>query len=448
MSGRDAESHWERWTGESGPFYTACAVWPRDDREEEAANRPEATFTTGVTRLALRNLPTFLLAVLAVYVPITAWNLVRTGRLAIAVPSLTLETVALAVPAVVVAGLWTYLLYRIVAGPIRTGAVHRSIVFFATALPLAAGTVYATYTAWGNVGSGAEPAATVQAGYFLFVLVTGHLAYDGLVLRTEHLLDELRGSGIVDQSRYEEFYAELTEMLGDSVSVGPVRLPRSVGFALGLALVPIALPVFAFGWGPIDVLGYVPYSLVTLFVIAVLYDVFVLVYAFTDLLRRDILEYQPFHPDEHGGFRDLGRFATRVNAILLVAGGYVAYRLYSEGVLNIPTEGFASTFVALTWGVLYLGPIAAYVVLVLFWLYHSFWRLHRKMEEGRRRRMEELQRRARDRTDDPAREFADLDADAPPWESLQAAPTWPIKRQSLLGILAVDAVPVVLTFVL
>ena len=70
------------------------------------------------------------------------------------------------------------------------------------------------------------------------------------------------------------------------------------------------------------------------------------------------------------------------------------------------------------------------------------------MEEGRQRRIEELQRMARDDSGDSSAKFSDLDIDAPAWESLREAPTWPIKRQSLFGLLVIDAVPVVLTFVL
>lgn len=446
------KSHWERWTGDSGPFYRACAVIPIDSVSESAAvpserRQPAVRFTTGLTRSLLRNLPVVLLLVLAIYFPATLYQNTLTGRLQFALPRLTLETVGLLVPGVLVGGLWLYLIYRIIATSIQSSSLHRSVVFFATAIPLAAGTGHAAYTAWTNAGSGAEPAITVQAGYFLFVLLAGHLVYDGLALKTENLLTRLGETSIVTQPAYDEFYAELTETLGDTLDVGPVTVPRSVGFALAVALVPILLPVIVTPWRWWGGLAYVAYSTVTLFVIAMLYDVFILVYQFTELLRRDILTYQPFHPDDHGGFRDLGRFATRVNAILVVAGGYVAYRFYAEGILHLPSDGFGSSLLALTWATMYLAPIGAYVFLVLFWLYHSFWRLHRKMEKGRQQRVEELQRLARSGTKDPT-EFTDLETDAPAWESLQGAPTWPINRQSLFGILVVDAVPVVLTVVL
>jgi hypothetical protein len=441
------ESHWERWTDDSGPFYRSCAVPPVDpvtEPEGAGTERPRVQFTTGVTRLLLRNLPTVLLVVLAVYVPSVLYN--NADRLGLTLPEPGLGTVALFVPGLVVGGIWLYLLYRLSADSVGGSSIHRSLLFFGTALPLVVGTAHAVYAAWTGTPSG-DPAVTAQAGYFLFVLVAGHLVYDGLALRTENLFAELGGTSIVDRDAYETFYDELTESMGDTLTVGPVTLPRSAGFALVLALGPILLPVIVTTQNAIALLAYAAYSLVTLFVVAMLYDVFVLVSSFTELVQRDILTYRPFHPDEHGGFRDLGRFATRVNAILVVAGAYVAYRFYSEGVLNVPAEGVSSPLLAVTWGVLYLGPIAAYVVLVLFWLYHSFWRLHRKMERGRQRRMEELQRAAREGEDDPPERFADLQIDAPAWESVQGAPTWPVKRQSLFGILVVDAVPVVMTFV-
>jgi len=456
MASSDAEpaqkSHWERWTDDSGPFYRACAVLfldsllePRDDAS--ANERRAVQFTTGITRTLLRNLPTFVLGTLVVYYSIVLSRAASAATVRALLPELTLRTVVLAVPALVIGCLWVYLVYRVAAATLRGSAVHRSLVFFATALPLAAGTAHAAYVAWTNAGTDVEPAITVQAGYFLFVLVTGHLVYDGLALRTENLFARLRDTSIVTQPAYDEFYGELADTLGDTIAIGGVHVPRSVAFAVVVALGPILLPVIVTPWAGWGELAYVAYSLVTLFVVAMLYDVFVLVYKFTELLRRDILAYQPFHPDDRGGFRDLGRFATRVNVILVVAGGYVAYRFYAEGLLNLPSGGLEPSLLGLTWVVLYVAPIGAYVFLVLFWLYHSFWRLHKKMEGGRQQRIEELQRATKPETDGRPREFTDPETDAPAWESLRDAPTWPIKRQGLFGILLIDAVPVLLTFV-
>ena len=446
------KSHWERWTGETGPFYRACAVWPFDSVSESLADRtvteqPAVQFTTGITRLLLRHLPTYLGLTMVLYFGIKLSRAVVTGEISVGLPQITLQTGVVLIGGVGLGFVWAYLVYRLFASVIRGSGIHRSVVFFATALPLIAGTTYAVYHAVTTSGGDAAPAITVQAGYFLFILITGHLVYDGLALKTEHLFVKLKDSSIVSQPAYNEFYDKLTTTLGDTLTVGSISIPRSVAFALVVALGPLLLPVIVSPWAGWGEIAYLVYAILTLFVIAMLYDVFLLVYKFTDLLQRDILTYQPFHPDDHGGFRDLGRFATRINVILAIAGGYVAYRFYAEGLLNLPEAGIEPTLLGLTWVVLYIAPIAAYAALAIFWLYHSFWRLHQKMEQGRQRRIEELQRHAEGDDHQTRRDFSDLEVSAPAWESLRDAPTWPIKRQGLFGIVVMDAVPVVVTFI-
>lgn len=446
-------SYWKRWTNDSGPFYRSCAVVPFDSvseptTKEETVERPPIQFTSGITRLLLRNLPTVLLVVLVVYFSTSFLSAASSGRLLISLSLPDTDVLLILVPVVVLGVLWLYLLYRIVVSSVSSTNLHRPLVFFLTAGLLTAGTGYAVYSSWSSAGIEGEPAITVQAGYFLCVLIAGHLIYDGLALRTESLFSNLGSSGIVAESDYERFQAELQAQLGDSITVRGITVPRSAAFAVTFALIPIALPLVSLDWNILAKLAFIPYSVISLFVVAMTYDTFVLVHKFTELLRRDILIYRPYHPDEHGGFRGLGRFATRVNLVLVVVGGYVAYRFYAEGVFALPAEGFTNLLVALTWGVSYVGPIVAYVCFVLYWLYHSFWRLHNKMEEGRQQQIEELQHRNRTDADSPSREFADPDIDGPAWESLQSAPRWPIKRQGLLGIVALDAVPVVVPLLL
>lgn len=445
------KSHWERWTGEDGPFYRACAVLPFDSitepTDESATEQPAMQFTTGITRLLLRHLPTYLGVTMMLYFGVNFTRDVVTGEINFALPEATLQGGVVLIGGIGVGLVWVYLVYRLLASVIRGSGMHRSIVFFATAGPLIAGTAYAVYHALTTTGSNGDPALTVQAGYFLFILIAGHLIYDGLALKTENLFMQLKDTSIVSQPAYNDFYSELSSTLGDTLTVGTISIPRSVAFALAVALGPLLLPVIVSPWAGWGEIAYLVYAIITLFVIAMLYDVFLLVYKFTELLQRDILTYQPFHPDDHGGFRDFGRFATRVNVILAVAGSYVAYRFYAEGLLNLPEGGIEPTLLGLTWVVLYIAPIFAYAALAVFWLYHSFWRLHEKMEQGRQRRIEELQRQSESDDQQPQREFSDLEVAAPAWESLRDAPTWPIKRQGLFGILMMDAVPVVITFV-
>jgi hypothetical protein len=70
------------------------------------------------------------------------------------------------------------------------------------------------------------------------------------------------------------------------------------------------------------------------------------------------------------------------------------------------------------------------------------------MEKGKKQHIEKNQREARE-TDQPhSSKFTDTQTDAEPWQSLQGAPTWPIKRQSLVGVIVIDTVPIVASFVL
>ena len=208
------QSQWERWTDDSGPFYRSCAVWPVDSGSESTPpgdhDRPAVQFTTGITRRLLRHLPTFLGVSMILYFGITLARGVGTGTVQRMLPQLTLRSGAVLVGAIGVGLVWAYLVYRLVASGIRGSGMYRGVVFFTTALPLMAGTAYAVHKAVTVAGSGADPALGVQAGYFLFVLVAGHLVYDGLALKTENLFTQLKNSSIVSQPAYDEFYTELT----------------------------------------------------------------------------------------------------------------------------------------------------------------------------------------------------------------------------------------------
>jgi hypothetical protein len=176
------QSHWKRWTGETGPFYHACAVFSFDTLSDGSdispEKKPEVEVTSGIVRLILRNLPVVLLAVLAVYVPTLAFGFIKKGRLSVSVEMPDVATIGLLIPGALIAGVWLYLIYRIVTSPLSGSSLHRSAVFFGTALPLGIGTVYTLYEVLLVSGSTGKPAVTVQAGYFLFVLIAGHLVYE------------------------------------------------------------------------------------------------------------------------------------------------------------------------------------------------------------------------------------------------------------------------------
>jgi len=197
---------------------------------------------------------------------------------------------------------------------------------------------------------------------------------------------------------------------------------------------------------PPEAASYTTTVLLQVALVAALFQFGVLIRYFSKLLSSDHLSYQPFHPDERGGFRDLGRFATRVNAILLVGGGYVLFRFYTGG-LRVLSGGSLETMLDFfQWTTSFVGPILVYAAIVVGWLYFSFWRMHRRMKRGREQKIEELQRRHRSRDDLSEREeqMKDIEVDWPVYEALQNAPVWPINRGSMMTIVAIDMAPMLL----
>lgn len=95
-----------------------------------------------------------------------------------------------------------------------------------------------------------------------------------------------------------------------------------------------------------------------------------------------MLTCEPYHPDGHGGYRDVGKFATRVNILLILAGFYVIYRLYVQGSRVAPAEmapGMAPAVGGAIWLASFVVPMVAYAIAAVAWLYYSFWHIHLRM---------------------------------------------------------------------
>jgi hypothetical protein len=467
----EANTLWQRWTVDTGPFYQSCAILGFDHFREEhvprraGTDKPDLQFCTGSLRLALRHVPVLLLLAASTAFVVEQLNdfflpfgtYLPLGEFSVSIQAEYLLAVPLGI-------LWIALLARIFRSSVSTESfrIHRTFVFFATTTVLLAGVGYSLYLVVTNRVTGSQQHLAFRSGYFLFILLAGHLAYDGLVLRAENLFWNLKDSKIVDSEQYDAFRRQLTDSLGpvevgpyalptgDGHSVGPVRISPGILFAVVLLAPTIPLPLLTFETSH-PLLGRIAYSITVLlqiFLVAVLFQFVVLLWQFSKLLSEDYLDYKPFHPDEHGGYRALGRFATRVNLMLAVGGGYVAFRFVTGGLTHL--HGFAdgSVLWIVTWVISFLGPMVVYAAVVVLWVYFSFWRIHRQMRRGRREKIQQLQRQARDDIeDDPSNDsrMEDLELDAPAWESLQGAPVWPIKRRSLMGIVVLDAVPILAT---
>jgi len=455
---------WRRWTDGTGAFYTACAVIPFDSIRElpepapvdeqaddasdeketigDETSRPDVQVLHGPVRLFVRNIPTLLLlgAALSIvgeqvgdyYSPIGTYlpiaQFLPTGNLLYA-------------PAALLAGAWFIVLAKLFtdAGANTDSQFHKTAVFYGTSTVLLAGVVFSLYLVWAGSLTDPRQHLTFRAGWFLFLLVVGHLAYDGIVLRTETLFSNL-GDNKVTTEHYDSFREDLVDALGDNLT-WPVDVSRASAFAF-LFLAPVApLPVLTIGMG--HWAQYVSYGITVVMqfvLIAVLFQFGVLLRHFNKLLSSDRhLEYKPFHADEHGGYRDLGRFAMRVNVVLVVAGAYVAFRFYIGGIRVLQHTTFGDVLDVLRWVTSFVGPIVVYGLVVLLWLYFSFWRMHRDMMEGRREKIEELQRES------GGGEGDSLNSDATAFEALQSAPVWPVSRGSLVAIVVIDAIPIAMS---
>jgi hypothetical protein len=475
-TGADANTLWQRWTADTGPFYQSCVILGFDHFTETnvprrtGAEKPDLQFCSGALRLALRHIPVLLLLAASTAFVIGQMNdffLPFGTYLPLDVLSVSVQAeYLLAVPLGI---LWLALLARIFRESVGTAGfqLHRTLVFYVTALVLAAGVAYSLYLVVTNRVTGSQQHLAFRSGYFLFILIEGHLVYDGLVLRGENLFWNLKDSSIVDSERYETFRSQLTDSLAPfefgpytlpvgsgSYTVGPLGISSGILFAVVLLGPTIPLPMLTFETSH-PLLGRLSYGITValqIFLVAILFQFVVLLWQFSKLLSKDYIDYKPFHPDEHGGYRALGRFATRVNLMLAVGGGYVAFRFVTGGLTHL--QGFAnkSGLWVLTWVISFLGPMVVYAAVVVLWVYFSFWRIHRQMRRGRREKIQNLQRQARDDSgeDTPSEtsQMADLELDAPVWESLQSAPVWPIKRRSLLGVVLLDTIPIFATLLL
>lgn len=151
------------------------------------------------------------------------------------------------------------------------------------------------------------------------------------------------------------------------------------------------------------------------------------------------LWYTPAHEDGAGGFRDFGRFVTRVNSLLILAGLYLAYRLHVQGG-RAPIGPFAGDAPlpseALLWVFLYVVPVVVYIVVIGVWLYFSFWQLHRKMVREKTREI---------RTNRPG--DGERIEDLSTLETFRNAPEWPVNQQALVTVVSLDALSVLVSLV-
>lgn len=464
-----------------------CAIPPFDDRTEERViddSDEEIRFLTGRIRTGLRHTPVVIAVVMAVLL-VGAELTPGVDGVSVFLPRLPLFTVP---AAVLFVGVWAILGALLLgAGVLQRDELAKAVVVYGLVAALVAGTLGSLYLVFTASEPSTLPANVVYvSGYLLMLLLGGLLVYDGM-LKTEHLFENLDRTLIVDGDDEAAYTAFKRKVRGDlqhetSVPGTGIPVPTYAVFA------PLFVAQFAAVWllqsGPQGLgwnLNLLVNVVLNLFIVVVAFQFLVLIKAFYDLVtgnltlyydpetdavhpedaegreprQYDLLTYRPFHPDGRGGFRDLGKFATRVNVLLIVGGLYTIFRLYVQGgrspVLTFEATGTASALglggdlAPLIWLISYVGPVLAYALAAGAWLYYSFWQLHVKMAREREAQYTEHQyeRRKDADTDAPIGDFDD----AQQWQELRAAaPVWPIESRQLLSLISGTVVPVLLSF--
>lgn len=425
----------------------------RDD--EEAVEPVQFKFLSGVPRQLLRHVPLVILTALVILLVAAEFTSGVDG-VSVLVPSLQGENVVLFGLFLLIGPvmLWLFSLVDVLeAREFVSAAVTYGLI-----VVLGAGVgVSVLLTVLADHPSETPPSVVLISGYLLVLLVGGQLLYEA-TLRIEHLFVKLGGrkGDIVDDERaYRRFLTDLHDGLGATAfGIGPSRL-FGVLFAAQFAI------IWMIGGGPQE-LGFEVGLVVNFVLDAVLATIFfqflVLVRYFNRLLNAtgeygDVgITYQPFHVDGHGGFRDLGRFALRINVILMLGGLYLVYRLYVIGGRALPMEGlagFGDPVLLSVWLISFAGPVGAYALGVGAWGYYSFWTMHAKMVRDKHalaRRYQEMDSRpAVDRTPAAGDDIETFeDSEGPAWEALVAAPTWPVDVNRLASLVTGNALPLVL----
>ena len=318
------------------------------------------------------------------------------------------------------------------------GLVHASVIYGVFAL-LLVGAVWSTWVVYITPIDDLQPNIIYSFGFLLLVYVGGPMVYDGM-RRTETLFSELGRTDLLRNDGDDDYQEDFLSRFRDAFAVEVDNTPAVV--LVAILFVAQFVAIWSVSRGPF-VLD-TPTSLVIVtaidIAIVVLAVQFILLVRFlNELLTEDglTLQYTPGHEDDAGGFRDFGRFATRVNSLLVLAGVYLVYRLHVQGSrdpLSPGTEAVVTTWDPIIWATSYAVPVAVYGAVIGIWLYFSFWQIHRKMVREKRREIQ------RERSPE-GRSKEDIET----LQTYREAPEWPINDRLLLTVLSIDAISVILS---
>lgn len=365
--------------------------------------------------------------------------------------------------------LWGVLLWLIVgAGLISARETVAAITVYGLIGVLGLGTLGSIYLVLTAPDPQSLPPNIIYtSGYLLLTLLGGLFIYDGM-LRTEYLFNNLEEKLIVeDTDSYTEYKEQIRSSLRDTTSFPFVgELPTYLLFAIVLVSQFAGIWLITDGPQHLDLRITLVVNVLFNIVMAVIYfQMFVLINCFHDLVTGnvtledecnaadtdehqtyDLLSYHPFHPDGYGGFRDFGRFGTRVNGLLLVGGLYVIYRLYIQGARAFPAAeiGLATqpTLELLLWGVSYVGPVVVLIMIAFAWLYFSFWNIHVKMSNEMEEHYTSLLQQKQNEADGTS--IGSIEDGKMFKDTRKEAPVWPIDTKMLISSLSSGVLPLIL----
>lgn len=436
-------------------FHRYCAVWPylpdddpALDSDETERGRTPIRFLSGLPRTGLRHTPWIIFGFSALFL-LSAETVDHVQGVLYFVPRFDQTIWAAVLVALVLNAILIALVVNI--GVLNVRELYTGAIVYGLLGTLTVGTI-ASAAIVGTLDSPSlDHNIIFTSGYLLTMLLGGLLVYDGM-LRTEYMFENLGDTEVVaDPDRYAEFQQRLAEdfshaIVDRQVSLGGrdlrLRIPTVYAFSI-LFVVPYVV-TWSIGVGPQNLdFAITLWSnvFIDVFVIAVFFQFVVLINRFYDLITEDlsgdgnILTYQPFHPDGHGGYRAFGKFATRVNVILIIAGFYSFYRLIVQGGRVTPAEmapGFDPVIGSLLWTYSFVIPIVVYAIAAIGWFYYSFWQIHLRMIREREHSYVSATEAFATRKD---------------WEIRLDGPTWPTNFNQLVSVIGGTLAPIALFLV-
>ena len=446
---------WSRWEHAGAGLYEYCPLVysGKEERKHPCLGKSDKQieYLSGRWRLGIRHTP--LITYLAV-VYLYLWALVRLdqiggadfGVLRIPVISVFGEyTISLAPNLVWLLGLVLAGIGLVIgvymSGDKQVNNILRLVSIGSLFTILVAGSVLAAYGMFFGFPATIPKALhelLIGTGYTLTLFVGGVLVYDGM-LRTENLFCRLDETEIIPGSDdYDPVRKALASDLkldqwkpwnstGTNGDRNPVRVVMGI-VLLGLITVfVLATDLSTFGaYGQADWFldfgwwGFVQLTRIMIILVAYKFVVLVTVIWQLSVPGSDVtLLYHPFHPDGLGGFRDIGKFATRVNVLIVLGGVYLLY-------FSLDNTG---PLAALPWIV--------YSLVVILWFRYSFYALHRRMQ------LDKQEWLLAGGPPDGIEAVGGFAGEAT-LSDMRNSPEWPVSATQLTRLISVNAAPLLL----